>query len=210
MTAGMAPPVAVHGVHLPAAAQASAAQLWSGLASQTATLTWAALWGYVALCGVWSLRHLQTDSARHYALARAASDCTVCSALLVTVSGMCWAQLLRGNLWAWDPGLTAGLLALLVAGSVALLAGSLPNRAVECRYVAALGVFAAANLPFVHYASTLWGKRHAPPGDLLFAAQGTTASWTLAVVAGLLLLALRARARLKQACQAEPRENTPA
>lgn len=198
MTRSFALLFATQGAGLPVAQPDSTALALGAVAGQTATVTWVALWGYAMLCGAWSARHLWTDSARDYALARGAGDCALCCALLLVLSGVCWAQLLRDRLWVWDPGMTAGLLALLLVGAVALLASSLPNRPPERRYVAALGIFAAANLPFVHYAATLWGESHAPPGASLLASQGTVPTWVASVVAGAVLLWLRARARLRQ------------
>jgi heme exporter protein C len=147
------------------------------------------------ICGGASVAYLFKGSARADRLAVCAAELAVLFGLCVLVTGPLWGRVAWGHYWQWDARLTSSLLMWLVM--VAYLLARRYGGAGARRLGAALGLFAAANVPLVYVSVRIWRTIH-PSNSVVFTlAPGMQAPYWLSVVLFVILagtlLALRYR-----------------
>jgi heme exporter protein C len=125
-------------------------------------LAWVALYvafGMAALC---SLLYLwpRTRSMRFDYLAAASVEVGVVFTILTLITGSIWGRPTWGVWWTWDARLTStALLAVLYLGYLALR--RVPaDPAVRARRCAVAALFAAVDVPIVHFSVVWWQTLH--------------------------------------------------
>lgn len=110
------------------------------------------------VCAGGSVAFLFKGSERGDRLSVAAAELGVLFGLCVLVTGPLWARVAWGVYWQWDARLTSSLLLwlVLVAFLLARRYGGPGGRKLS----AALGLFAAANVPLVYVSVRLWRTVH--------------------------------------------------
>lgn len=110
------------------------------------------------VCAGGSLAYLFKGSERGDRVALASAELGVLFGLCVLVTGPLWARVAWGVYWQWDARLTSSLLLwlVLVAYLLARRYGGPGGR----RLAAALGLFAAANVPLVYVSVKIWRTMH--------------------------------------------------
>jgi heme exporter protein C len=116
---------------------------------------------YVAygICGVASAAYLVRRQAGWDALAVASAEVGLVFNLFVVISGPLWARKAWGVWWAWDPQLTATLLAAMIFTSYVVLR-SFGGGETERRFAAGLAIVGLFDLPIIHYAVDRWRGQH--------------------------------------------------
>jgi heme exporter protein C len=110
------------------------------------------------VCAGGSVAYLFRGSERGDRLALAAAELGVLFGLCVLVSGPLWARVAWGVYWTWEARLTTSLLMWLVL--VAYLLARRYGGPGARKLSAALGLFAAANVPLVYVSVNIWRTMH--------------------------------------------------
>src|SRR5579862_8015160 len=146
-------------------------------------------------CAAGSIAYLFRGSERGDWLAAAAGELGVVFGACVLVSGPLWGRKAWGVYWQWDARLTSSLLLFLtlIAYLLARKYGGPGGR----RLAAALGLFAAVNVPLVYKSVDIWRTIHPQTTVVRTLDPGMRpafcASFTLVALVFGILLALRMR-----------------
>lgn len=125
-------------------------------------MAWVALYVAIAMAALCSVLYLwkRTRDLKWDRLAASAVEVGVVFILLTLVTGSIWGRATWGVWWTWDARLTAtALLAVLFLGYIALrrVPADPETRARRC---AAAALFAAVDVPIVHFAVNWWNTLH--------------------------------------------------
>lgn len=159
---------------------------------------WLCYLGFI-LCAVGSIAYLWGKGAKWDLFALTSAEAGLLFGLIVLVTGPLWARPAWGVWWKWEPRLTSLLLLFLLYAAYWVLRTYGGDSEGVRRFAAALGIFGAPNIYFVHVAVQRWRGYH-PPN--LIASRGgldpdmRTALW-VALAASTLLFALLVRLRYR-------------
>jgi heme exporter protein C len=113
-----------------------------------------------AACFFGSIAYFLRPTDASDALAHAGAEVAVLFGGLLLLTGSLWGAKAWGVYWTWDPRLTTALLQVLIYVSYLVLRAFAGEGDGERRFAAALGIFAAANLPIIHFSVQKWGGQH--------------------------------------------------
>ncbi len=159
------------------------------------------------VCAGGSIAYLFKGSEAGDRLAAAAGELGVLFGVCVLISGPLWGRKAWGVYWQWDARLTTSLLLFLtlIAYLLARKYGGPGGR----RLAAALGLFAAVNVPLVYKSVDIWRTIHPQTTVVRTLDPGMRpafwASFTLVTLVFGILLALRMRLEKARALLAELR-----
>lgn len=147
------------------------------------------------VCGVASVRYLISSDARHDRTAWAAAELTVLFGLLTLVTGPLWARKAWGTWWVWDVRVTASLVSWMIAVAYLLLRryGGPGSE----KLAAGVGIFGAANIPFVYYSVNWWRTIHPKTTVVPTLGPGMRGTFWFCVLAFMLLMVLIVAARVR-------------
>ena len=147
------------------------------------------------VCGVASLRYLITGNLRHDRTALAAAELTALFGLLTLVTGPLWARKSWGTWWVWDVRVTASLVSWMIA--VAYLILRRYGGAGSEKLAAGVGIFGAANIPFVYYSVNWWRTIHPKTSVVPTLGPGMFGTFWFCVAAFMLLMVLIVALRVR-------------
>ncbi len=157
--------------------------------------SWFAMFTGAFICGYASAVHLFKGSrnADHYALAGA--EIAVVFGLLGLITGPLWARKAWGVWWEWDVKLTLALIVWLTFLAYLLLRrfGGPGSE----KLAAGLGLFGAANIPFVYYSVNWWRTIHPKTTVVPTLGPGMRGAFWFCVAAFMLLTGLIMAARIR-------------
>jgi heme exporter protein C len=159
------------------------------------------------VCAGGSVAYLFKGSERGDRVALAAGELGVLFGMCVLVSGPLWGRKAWGVYWQWDARLTTSLLLFLTL--LAYLLARKYGGPGGKRLAAALGLFAAVNVPLVYKSVDIWRTIHPQTTVVRTLDPGMRpafwASFTLVALVFGILLALRMRLEKARALLAELR-----
>ena len=159
------------------------------------------------VCAAGSIAYLFKGSEGGDRLAAAAGELGVLFGVCVLVSGPLWGRKAWGVYWQWDARLTTSLLLFLTL--IAYLLARKYGGPGGKRLAAALGLFAAVNVPLVYKSVDIWRTIHPQTTVVRTLDPGMRpafwASFTLVTLVFGILLALRMRLEKARALLAELR-----
>ena len=160
--------------------------------------SWFAMFTGTFICAGASIRYLAKGSreADHYAVAGA--EAAVLFGLMGLITGPLWARKAWGVWWEWDVKLTLALVVWLTFIAYLLLRryGGPGSE----KLAAGVGIFGAANIPFVYYSVNWWRTIHPKTTVVPTLGPGMRGTFWFCVAAFMLLMLLMvtARARLER------------
>lgn len=113
-------------------------------------------------------------------LAGASAEVGVVFTGITLLTGMLWGRPIWGVYWQWDARLTTTLLMFVLFLGYLALRRVLVGSSSRARWSAIAGLFAAVDVPIVHYSTTWWVTLH----------QGSTVSLQQTKIGGLMLFSL--------------------
>ena len=159
---------------------------------------WFAMFTGAFMCGIASAIFLFKGSrkADHYAITGA--EIAVVFGLIGLITGPLWARKAWGVWWEWDAKLTLALIVWLTFLSYLLLRryGGPGSE----KLAAGIGLFGAANIPFVYYSVNWWRTIHPKTTVVPTLRPGMRGTFWVCVLAFMLLtwLIVMARVRLER------------
>ena len=150
------------------------------------------------VCGIASAMYLFGRRASADRVAIGAAELTVVFGAIVLITGPMWARKAWGVWWDWEPRLTSSLVLWLVF--VAYLILRRYGGPGSDRLAAGVGIFGAANVPFVYWSVNVWRTLH-PKTTVVPTLQAGMREpfwFSFVALAGLYVLILAARARLER------------
>jgi heme exporter protein C len=147
------------------------------------------------VCGVASARYLFKGNPRSDRTARAAAELTVLFGLLALITGPLWARKAWGVWWEWDVKLTLALIVWLTFVAYLLLR-RYGGPGAE-KLAAGVGIFGAANIPFVYYSVNWWRTIHPKTTVVPTLGPGMRGTFWFCVLAFMLLMVLIVAARVR-------------
>ena len=159
---------------------------------------------FFLIAGVASAVHLWKKSPEADRVAQSAVEVGLLACSVTLVTGMIWAKAAWGHWWIWtDPRLMAVAIMWFTYLGYLALRVAIETPAQRTRFAAVFGVLAAANIPIVWYAPTLFQKgNHPKPQEMQFDTSIRITMWFGAQAFFVLYLAfLRLRARVARVRQ---------
>ena len=157
--------------------------------------SWVVMFSGAFLCAGASMRYLAKGSreADHYAVAGA--ELAVVFGLIGLITGPLWASKAWGGWWEWDVKLTLALVVWLTFVSYMLLRryGGPGSE----KLAAGVGIFGAANIPFVYYSVNWWRTIHPKTTVVPTLQAGMRGTFWFCVLAFMLLMVLIVAARVR-------------
>jgi heme exporter protein C len=157
--------------------------------------SWFVMFSGAFLCAGASVRYLARGSrnADHYAVAGA--ELAVVFGLIGLITGPLWARKAWGVWWQWDVKLTLALVVWLTFVAYLLLRryGGPGSE----KLAAAVGIFGAANIPFVYYSVNWWRTIHPKTSVVPSLGPGMRGTFWFCVAAFMLLMVLLVALRVR-------------
>ncbi len=157
--------------------------------------SWFVMFSGAFLCAGASVRYLAKGSreADHYAVAGA--ELAVVFGLMGLITGPLWARKAWGVWWEWDVKLTLALVVWLTFVAYLLLRryGGPGSE----KLAAGVGIFGAANIPFVYYSENWWRTIHPQTSVVPTLGPGMRGTFWFCVLAFMLLMVLIVAARVR-------------
>ena len=101
--------------------------------------------------------------AEFSALGTSAVEVALVLFTVLNVTGPIWGKPIWGTWWQWDPRLTTNFVLWMTLATATMLRSLLPFNVRNARVLAVLAIFAAANVPVVHYSVRWWRSLHPQP-----------------------------------------------
>jgi heme exporter protein C len=162
---------------------------------------WFVMFSGAFLCAGASVRYLAKGSreADHYAVTGA--EIAVVFGLMGLITGPLWARKAWGVWWEWDVKLTLALVVWLTFVSYMLLRryGGPGSE----KLAAGVGIFGAANIPFVYYSVNWWRTMHPKTTVVPSLREGMFGPFWFCVLAFMLLMVLILAIRVRLQAQRE-------
>ena len=157
--------------------------------------SWFVMFTGAFMCGIASTIFLFKESRRadHYAITGA--ELAVVFGLIGLITGPLWARKAWGVWWEWDAKLTLALVVWLTFVAYLLLRRYGGPGAEKLG--AAVGIFGAANIPFVYYSVNWWRTMHPKTTVVPSLGPGMRGVFWFAVAAFMLLAVLITSARVR-------------
>jgi heme exporter protein C len=157
--------------------------------------SWFVMFSGAFLCAGASVRYLAkgSRSADHYAVAGA--ELAVVFGLMGLITGPLWARKAWGVWWEWDVKLTLALIVWLTFVAYLLLR-RYGGPGAE-KLAAGVGIFGAANIPFVYYSVNWWRTIHPKTTVVPTLGPGMRGTFWFCVLAFMLLMVLIVAARVR-------------
>jgi heme exporter protein C len=157
--------------------------------------SWFVMFTGAFMCAVASVRFLFTGSKRadHYAVAGA--ELAVVFGLIGLITGPLWARKAWGVWWEWDVKLTLALIVWLTFVSYLLLRRY--GGPGTDKLAAGVGLFGAANIPFVYYSVNWWRTIHPKTSVVPTLGPGMRGAFWFCVTAFMLLMVVTVAARVR-------------
>src|SRR5688572_32174404 len=156
---------------------------------------WFGMFSGAFLCAGASVRYLAKGSreADHYAVAGA--ELAVVFGLIGLITGPLWARKAWGVWWEWDVKLTLALVVWLTFVAYLLLRryGGPGSE----KLAAGVGIFGAANIPFVYYSVNWWRTIHPKTTVVPTLRPGMRGTFWFCVAAFMLLMVLIVAVRVR-------------
>jgi heme exporter protein C len=156
--------------------------------------SWFAMFTGAFMCGVASAIYLFKGRPRadHYAVAGA--EIALVFGMIGLITGPIWARKAWGVWWQWDAKLTLALVVWLTFLAYLLLRryGGPGSE----KLAAGIGIFGAANIPFVYYSVNWWRTIHPTTNVVPTLGPGMRGAFWFCVAAFLLLTLLLTRLRV--------------
>ena len=157
--------------------------------------SWFVMFSGAFLCAGASVLYLAKGSreADHYAVAGA--ELAVVFGLIGLITGPLWARKAWGVWWEWDVKLTLALVVWLTFVAYMLLRryGGPGSE----KLAAGVGIFGAANIPFVYYSVNWWRTIHPKTTVVPTLKEGMRGTFWFCVLAFMLLMVLIVAARVR-------------
>jgi heme exporter protein C len=157
--------------------------------------SWFVMFSGAFLCAGASVRYLARGSrnADHYAVAGA--ELAVVFGLIGLITGPLWARKAWGVWWQWDVKLTLALVVWLTFVAYLLLRryGGPGSE----KLAAGVGIFGAANIPFVYYSVNWWRTIHPKTSVVPSLGPGMRGTFWFCVAAFMLLMVLLVALRVR-------------
>ena len=157
--------------------------------------SWFVMFSGAFLCAFASARYLAGGSrnADHYAVAGA--ELAVVFGLMGLITGPLWARKAWGVWWEWDVKLTLALVVWLTFVAYLLLRryGGPGSE----KLAAGVGIFGAANIPFVYYSVNWWRTIHPKTSVVPSLGPGMRGTFWFCVAAFMLLMVLLIAMRVR-------------
>ena len=157
--------------------------------------SWFVMFSGAFLCAGASVRYLARGSrnADHYAVAGA--ELAVVFGLIGLITGPLWARKAWGVWWEWDVKLTLALVVWLTFVAYLLLRryGGPGSE----KLAAGVGIFGAANIPFVYYSVNWWRTIHPKTSVVPSLGPGMRGTFWFCVAAFMLLMVLLVALRVR-------------
>jgi heme exporter protein C len=157
--------------------------------------SWFVMFSGAFLCAGASAVHLFTGSRRadHYAVAGA--ELAVVFGLMGLITGPLWARKAWGVWWEWDVKLTLALIVWLTFVAYLLLRryGGPGSE----KLAAGVGLFGAANIPFVYYSVNWWRTIHPKTTVVPTLGPGMRGTFWFCVMTFMLLMVLIVATRVR-------------
>ena len=157
--------------------------------------SWFVMFSGAFICAAASVRYLASGSrnADHYAVAGA--ELAVVFGLMGLITGPLWARKAWGVWWEWDVKLTLALIVWLTFVAYLLLRryGGPGSE----KLAAGVGIFGAANIPFVYYSVNWWRTIHPKTSVVPTLGPGMRGTFWFSVAAFMLLMVLILAARVR-------------
>jgi heme exporter protein C len=157
--------------------------------------SWFVMFSGAFLCAGASVRYLAKGSraADHYAVTGA--ELAVVFGLIGLITGPLWARKAWGVWWEWDVKLTLALVVWLTFVAYMLLRryGGPGSE----KLAAGVGIFGAANIPFVYYSVNWWRTIHPKTSVVPTLQPGMRGTFWFCVLAFMLLMVLIVAARVR-------------
>ena len=159
---------------------------------------WFAMFTGALLCGIASAVYLFKGSRRADQYAVAGAEVAIVFGIVGLVTGPLWARKAWGVWWDWDVKLTLALVVWLTFLAYVLLRRY--GGAGSEKLAAGLGLFGAANIPFVYYSVNWWRSIHPKTTVIPSLGPGMRGTFWFCVLAFMLLTSLivAIRVRLEQ------------
>ena len=157
--------------------------------------SWFVMFTGAFMCGIASTIYLfrGTRRADHFAVAGA--EIAVVFGMIGLITGPIWARKAWGVWWDWDVKLTLALIVWLTFVAYLLLRRY--GGAGSEKLAAGLGLFGAANIPFVYYSVNWWRTIHPKTSVVPTLGPGMRGTFWFAVLAFMLLMVLIVAARVR-------------
>jgi heme exporter protein C len=157
--------------------------------------SWFVMFTGAVMCGIASAVYLFKGSrdADHYALAGA--ELAVVFGVIGLTTGPIWARKAWGVWWDWDVKLTLALIVWLTFIAYLLLRRYGGPGA--DKLAAGVGLFGAANIPFVYYSVNWWRTIHPKTSVVPTLGPGMRGTFWFCVLAFMLLMVLIATLRIR-------------
>jgi heme exporter protein C len=157
--------------------------------------SWFVMFAGAFLCAFASARYLAggSRSADHYAVAGA--ELAVVFGLMGLITGPLWARKAWGVWWEWDVKLTLALVVWLTFVAYLLLRRY--GGAGSEKLAAGVGIFGAANIPFVYYSVNWWRTIHPKTSVVPSLGPGMRGTFWFCVAAFMLLMVLLVAMRVR-------------
>ena len=157
--------------------------------------SWFVMFSGAFLCAGASVAYLAKGSreADHYAVAGA--ELAIVFGLMGLITGPLWARKAWGVWWEWDVKLTLALVVWLTFVAYLLLRryGGPGSE----KLAAGVGIFGAANIPFVYYSVNWWRTIHPKTTVVPTLGPGMRGTFWFCVTAFMLLMVLIVAARVR-------------
>ena len=157
--------------------------------------SWFVMFSGAFICAIGSARYLFTGSRRadHYAVAGA--ELAVVFGLMGLITGPLWARKAWGVWWEWDVKLTLALIVWLTFVAYLLLRryGGPGSE----KLAAGVGIFGAANIPFVYYSVNWWRTIHPKTTVVPTLGAGMRGAFWFCVMSFMLLMVLIVAIRVR-------------
>ena len=156
---------------------------------------WFAMFTGVFVCGIYSAIFLFRSDQRADRIASSAAEIAVLFGLMGLITGPLWARKAWGVWWEWDVKLTLALVVWLTFVAYLLLRRY--GGAGSEKLAAGVGIFGAANIPFVYYSVNWWRTMHPKTTVVPTLREGMRGTFWFCVLAFMLLMVLIVAARVR-------------
>jgi heme exporter protein C len=156
---------------------------------------WFVMFAGAFMCGIASALFLFKRSARADQYAVTGAEIAVVFGLIGLITGPLWARKAWGVWWQWDVKLTLALIVWLTFISYLLLR-RYGGPGAE-KLAAGVGLFGAANIPFVYYSVNWWRTIHPKTSVVPTLGPGMRGTFWFCVTAFMLLMVLIVAARVR-------------
>ena len=163
--------------------------------------SWFVMFSGAFICAIGSAQYLFKGSRRadHYAVAGA--ELAVVFGLMGLITGPLWARKAWGVWWEWDVKLTLALIVWLTFIAYLLLRRY--GGPGSDKLAAGVGIFGAANIPFVYYSVNWWRTMHPKTTVVPTLREGMRGTFWFCVLAFMLLMVLILAIRVRLQAQRE-------